>query len=63
MPFQEAVMTTSFGEMWYTIGALAVIVLLAGMVWELGLWWTRHPDHRAVQRVGHAWARIRHPRH
>ncbi|VVD84516.1 hypothetical protein [Pandoraea terrigena] len=56
-------MTTSFGEMWYTIGALAVILLLAGMVWELGLWWTRHPDHRAVQRVEHAWARIRHPRH
>lgn len=56
-------MTTSFGEMWYTIGALAVILVLAGMVWELGLWWTRHPDNRAVQRVEHAWERIRHLRH
>ncbi|VVD67947.1 MULTISPECIES: DUF2333 family protein [Pandoraea] len=56
-------MTTSFGELWYTIGALVVIAVLAGMVWELGVWWTRHPDSPAVKRLEHAWARIRHPRH
>lgn len=55
-------MGTSFGDIWYTIGALALIAVLAGMVWELGVWWTRHPNHSAVQRLEHAWARIRHPR-
>lgn len=56
-------MATSFGEIWYTVGALVLIALLAGMAWEIGQWWTRHHDHRAVQRLEHAWSRIRHPRH
>lgn len=56
-------MATSFGEIWYTVGALVVIAVLAAMVWELGVWWTRHPDHRAVQHLEHAWEKIRHPRH
>ncbi|GAB3625320.1 hypothetical protein PTE30175_01525 [Pandoraea terrae] len=54
-------MTTSFGEIWYTIGALVVLAILAGMVWEIGVWWTRHQDNRTVQRMHHVWERIRHP--
>lgn len=54
-------MTTSFGEIWYTIGTLVVIVLLAGMAWEMGVWWTRHPNSPMVQRVHQAWDHLRHP--